>query len=59
MLTDRIQIGTVTILKDRKYYEKTLVPSGAYPVYFDLEKELIYWEMQGYPSKWEGEAKNY
>lgn len=49
-----IQIGTVTILRDRKY-EEVVVPSGTYPVY--LDQGSIYWEMEGYRSKWEGEAR--
>jgi hypothetical protein len=53
-VSSKVQIGTVTILRDRKY-EDIIVPTGSYPVY--VENGAIYWEMEGYSSVWEGEAR--
>lgn len=55
MRVQRAQIGTVRILKDRKYRD-VMVPLGIYPVYIDVD-DSIYWEMAGYPVKWESGAR--
>lgn len=53
-MSNKPQIGSVTILKDRKYGD-IVVPAGSYPVYSEDGK--IFWEMEGFDSVWEGEAR--